>query len=348
MSDISIKLIEWFNHHQRILPWRDNAEPYPVWISEIMLQQTRVQAVIPYYDRFLARYPNIQTLAATKLEDVLHAWQGLGFYARARHLHQTAQLIRDQYSGQFPSTYKEIIQLPGIGKYTAAAILSIAFGQPYPVMDGNVMRVMARLYGISTDIRLPKTEKQIEIKLHQIFSSKQASAFNQGMMELGALICLPKQPKCDECPLNAECQAFQSGKQLELPNRSKNPQPIIVNRIIILIRREDEVLIHLRKDKGLLASMWEFPGVEASLKTVADKFEEVYGFKVRSGKKLFDSEHVFTHRHWKMRVYQGNIDQGIKLNESEFRWVTIQNLEKYPIPNAFKVIVDYCRKEIIP
>lgn len=308
-----------------------------------MLQQTRVQAVIPYYDRFLGRFPNIQSLADAELEEVLQIWQGLGYYARARNLHQAAQIIIDQYTGQFPSTYNTVLKLPGIGKYTAAAILSISFNQPYPVVDGNVLRVMARLAYISSDIRLPKTLNTIEAEVSKIFPPNQASLFNQGMMELGALICIPRQPRCNECPLSNDCKAFKNGYQSKLPFISEKPKPIIVKRIIFLIRNDDKILIHLRKPKGLLASLWEFPGVESSLKAAAVKFQDEYGFPVKVGMKLFGAEHVFTHRHWKMIVYEGIIKKEIRTDESFFKWVYASELDMYPIPSAFKTIVKYCR-----
>jgi A/G-specific adenine glycosylase len=345
LPEISASLIAWFRQHKRILPWRDNPEPYRVWISEIMLQQTRVQAVISFYERFLAKFPNLDSLAAASEEEVLLSWQGLGYYSRARNLHLAAQIIKNQFESRFPDTYDSVLSLPGIGKYTAAAILSIAFNQQYPVIDGNVLRVMARLFCITNDIRLPETDKTIADLLSQIFPPDNASDFNQGMMELGALICIPKQPRCSECPLAEECKAYQTGKQLTLPYRSQNPKQIVINRIIFLISKKDSVLIHLRPAKGLLASMWEFPGVEGNREIAESHFRKEYKMDVHLEKKLFAAEHVFTHRHWKMTLYEASLENINQLDEKVFKWARIEDLDKYPIPNAFKAILDYVKKQ---
>lgn len=346
MKSISHLLIDWFERSQRILPWRENTDAYRVWISEIMLQQTRVQSVIPYFERFLVRFPNIQVLADSSLEDVLHAWQGLGYYSRARNLHKTAVIIQSLHGGIFPTEYAKIVQLPGIGNYTASAILSIAYGLPYPVVDGNVMRVIARLYAIQSDIRNPDTIKQINENMNTLFLPDHASAFNQGMMELGALICTPGQPKCSICPLRESCHAYQNGNPGEFPFKSTAPKPTLIRRSVFLIRNGRKILIHQRPAKGLLASMWEFPGVDGIGMKASALWKETYSREIVKGKKLLKIEHQFTHRIWKMDVYEAKLLKSEFPEGEGFRFVEIDALDDYPIPTAFRAIVEYLREQL--
>jgi len=343
LPDIADRLVRWFIQNQRILPWRDNPEPYRVWVSEIMLQQTRVQTVLSYYHRFMEQYPCITALANASLEDVLNSWQGLGYYSRAKNLHKAAKIIQDQYHSIFPQEYDEILKLPGIGKYTAAAVLSIAFNQPFPVVDGNVMRVISRLFGISTNLRLPKTVKMIEMHLNSIFPAKKASDFNQGMMELGALICLPQNPKCEKCPISMFCAAYKTGKQADYPNKSIQPKPKVIHRTIVLIRKKDKYLVHKRNEKGLLASMWEFPGVDSNERTAISKFETEYGFVIDLHHKLFDTDFTFTHRIWKMSVYEASIRNELD-DSNDWKWLSFAEMTTYPFPKAFSKIMEYCKQ----
>ncbi|HBI03581.1 MAG TPA: A/G-specific adenine glycosylase, partial [Paenibacillaceae bacterium] len=266
-------LLTWFEQEKRSLPWRENKDPYRIWVSEIMLQQTRVDTVIPYYDRFMERFPTIKDLAEADLEDVYRVWEGLGYYSRAKNLHTAVREVKEQYGGVVPNTPEEIHKLKGIGPYTAGAILSIAYGLPEPAVDGNVMRVLSRVFLIQEDITKTKTRKVFEELVRKIISTGNPSNFNQALMELGALVCSPKSPQCLTCPVHTHCQAVKEGMQEALPVKKKSKKGKSVEMAVGLVRnQENQWLICKRPAEGLLANLWEFPGVEGSLEN--EKMQE--------------------------------------------------------------------------
>jgi A/G-specific adenine glycosylase len=268
MNDFAEKLLDWFRARQRNLPWRKDKDPYRIWVSEIMLQQTRVDTVIPYYERFLERFPTLEALANAPEEDVLKAWEGLGYYSRARNLQAAVREVHVTYGGAVPDTLDEISKLKGIGPYTAGAILSIAYNVAEPAVDGNVLRVMTRYWGIFDDIVKVKTRVNIEDRLRPLIPQTSAGDFTQALMELGSLVCTPKLAKCEECPVTADCVAYERGIQLELPVKSKAKPPKQEERIVAWIERkigdERQLLLFQRPAEGLLANLWELPHLQIS------------------------------------------------------------------------------------
>jgi A/G-specific adenine glycosylase len=257
-AEIRGRLACWYRRASRDLPWRQSQDPYRIWLSEIMLQQTRVVAAVPYYERFLERFPSVRALARASEEGVLAAWSGLGYYARARNLHRAAKQIAA--AGAFPRDYESIRALPGVGDYTAAAIASIAFGLPHAAVDGNVARVLARLYGERGDIGSAKTRKRLAAAAENLLDRKRPGEFNQAMMELGATVCLPGDPQCDRCPISAFCEARREGVERELPVKSRRAATVRVERTLLLIERDGRVLLRRRAaDSGRMAGFWELP-----------------------------------------------------------------------------------------
>jgi A/G-specific adenine glycosylase len=332
-------LLGWYEKEKRDLPWRGSGDPYAIWISEIMLQQTRVETVRDYYHRWMVRFPDIKSLAKADLDTVLKLWEGLGYYSRARNLHKAARLIADEMGGIFPSTYKQILALPGIGPYTAGAIASIAFGQPMPAVDGNVLRVMSRIFALP-EIDQTSVQSAIKQQVADHFPSGREGDYTQALMELGALVCVPHRPLCNCCPLIGQCQAYEQNNQRLWPIiREKKPGKEI-KRLVAVIKRGGEFLMHQRPATGLLAGLWEFPGVEGSLKKeLAPKFADEYGLQLKVGKHLLDANHVFTHLEWEMKVYEATLVNDDDLGgRPDFRWVRTNELEQLAIPTAFQKI----------
>ena len=321
------RMLDWYSAAKRDLPWRRSRDPYAVLVSEVMLQQTRIETVIGYYDRFMRAYPTAEALAAAPEEDVLKLWEGLGYYSRARNLHKAAKQIAA--AGGFPQETEEIRKLAGVGDYTAAAVASIAFGRRAAAVDGNVTRVIARLYGLKDDTAQPAVRRKIAEMLEPVIpepvladggaSNHGPGEFTQALMELGELICIPKVPRCENCPLKDLCVAAQTGRTAELPYRSPKAAPVAVHRYIAVIRREPDgaVLLHRRPAKGLLAGSWEFPGTEkmpdASEAAFRQVFHEAFlrecGISIRPLRYLGEVRHVFTHREWIMQVYEADLEQ---------------------------------------
>jgi A/G-specific adenine glycosylase len=268
------RLLRWFRTHRRDLPWRRSRDPYRIWLSEIMLQQTRVAAVVPYYERFLRRFPTVRSLASAPLDAVLKHWAGLGYYSRARNLHAAAKQIVAQHSGRFPADYDTALALPGIGRYTASAILSIAYGAPLAVLDGNVARVLARLGAVRGDLRKPKRWRTLEVTAQTLLASRHPGDWNQAMMELGATVCLPRAPHCDACPAARCCRAFQMGIAEELPSKRLKRAPVKVQiaAAILLDARDRTLLVKEpgKHDGVLFSRMWQFPAVEAARDPATD------------------------------------------------------------------------------
>ncbi|MGJ7918936.1 A/G-specific adenine glycosylase [Neobacillus sp. LXY-4] len=331
-------LINWFEVEQRQLPWRENQDPYRIWVSEIMLQQTRVDTVIPYYNRFIKQFPTIKTLAEADEEKVLKAWEGLGYYSRVRNLHAAVKEVHEHYGGQVPNSPKEIASLKGVGPYTAGAILSIAFGLPEPAVDGNVMRVLSRILLITEDIAKPSVRKIFEQAVRTIISYENPSYFNQALMELGALICTPTSPSCLLCPVRDHCHAFSEGVQDQLPVKTKKKRERLVSIVsAVLSNHEGKLLIHKRPKEGLLANLWEFPNVETHLTFKNEKqhlmksLQEKFMVEAVIGDYLGQIDHVFSHLEWNIHVYKGNMTTEVE-ESPELRLVSLDELSEYAFP----------------
>jgi A/G-specific adenine glycosylase len=343
-EDFQKDLISWFSREQRDLPWRKDRDPYKVWVSEIMLQQTRVDTVIPYFNRFLEKFPTLDALALAEEDEVLKAWEGLGYYSRVRNLQTAVKEVHEQYGGIVPDTPKEISSLKGVGPYTAGAILSIAYGKPEPAVDGNVMRVFSRILSIWLDIAKPSSRKVFEEAVRALISKENPSYFNQALMELGALICTPTSPSCLLCPVREHCRAFDEGVQEELPVKSKKKAARKLNMAAAVIFTEDDrIVIHKRPGTGLLANLWEFPNFEVSTsrsgrKQLEERLEADY--KVDASLKAGVTtkiQHVFSHIIWDIEVYAGSVESSA-LNGTELIAVTEQELEKYAFPVSHQKI----------
>lgn len=266
LKEIVSPLLNWFDGNARILPWRSNPEAYRVWVSEIMLQQTRVEAVKPYYERFMRELPDIKSLAMAPEEVILKLWEGLGYYNRVRNMQKAAILIIEKHGGSMPADYEQLLELPGIGSYTAGAVGSIAFGIPVPAVDGNVLRVLSRVLANSEDIGKQSVKKMYEQRLLLVMPKKCPGAFNQSLMELGALICLPNgEPKCSECPIFEMCTARKQGIVMELPKKSPKKPRRIEEKTVLVIQDGAHIALKKRTDKGLLAGLYEFPNVSGEL-----------------------------------------------------------------------------------
>jgi len=332
-------LLAWYDSQKRDLPWRINRDPYRIWVSEIMLQQTRVETVKPYYEKFMEKFPTVEALAEAPEEEVLKAWEGLGYYSRARNLKAAAREVKARYGGVVPDTPEEIRKLKGIGPYTAGAILSIAYEKPEPAVDGNVMRVFSRLLYLSDDIGKPATRSKIEHLVRQIIPEGRAGDFNQALMELGATVCMPRTPHCLTCPVFDYCLARREGVQEELPvkGKARPPRPVQLQAAVLL--RDGQVLIHKRPEQGLLAGMWVFPMVETDDETrearqrelLADGLLEQFGVEADVQERLGDVQHAFSHLQWNMRVW---LCDWIAGEPAQGRFVSLDELDGYVLPTA--------------
>lgn len=347
------RLLGWYRKNGRDLPWRKTSSPYKIWLSEIMLQQTRVDTVIPYYFRFLAMFPTIQALAMASLQEVLKAWEGLGYYSRVRNMHRAANMIVRNYGGEFPRTMQEIRSLPGIGPYTAGAIGSIVFQLPVPVVDGNVIRVLARFFTIDDEIFTVKAKKQFWQFAGKLVPEKNPGDFNQALMEIGALICTPDKPNCAQCPIAGECLAMQHGRQADLPvRREKSPVPHY--RIGAgLIWRNGKILIARRPENGLLGGLWEFPGGkkeagESIRECVLREIGEELHITVRVAEHFMTVKHAYTHFRITMDVFHCHWEAGEPVCRActDFKWVNVNDLDHFPFPRANKRIVERIMEEM--
>ncbi|MFX3623316.1 MAG: A/G-specific adenine glycosylase [Ectobacillus sp.] len=344
-------LISWFEREQRDLPWRINKDPYRVWVSEIMLQQTRVEAVKPYYKNFMEKFPTLEALANAHEDEVLKAWEGLGYYSRARNLHAAVKEVQENYGGKVPDTPEEISKLKGVGPYTKGAILSIAYDVPEPAVDGNVMRVFSRILSIWDDIAKPKTRKLFEDVVREVISKENPSYFNQGLMELGALICIPKNPSCLLCPVRPHCRAFHEGVQKELPVKSKAKEPKIVPIAAGVLRTKDgKYVVNKRPSTGLLANMWEFPNVEVQegvsnhKQQLAHYMKETFGLPVNVGEYTTTVQHTFTHRTWDIFVFYGTVEGEVAETDT-LKLLTGEQFAEYTFSRSHKRIFEQCVRQ---
>lgn len=338
-------LMSWYADHARPLPWREDNSGYRVWISEIMLQQTRIETVIPYYHAFLEKMPTLRALAEAPTETLMKCWEGLGYYSRARNLQKAAKQVIESGREQLPTTYAELIKLPGIGEYTAGAIASIAFHERVPAVDGNVMRVLARLSASYTDVLSTAAKKEFFALASELVPEKDPGQFNQAVMELGETICLPNtSPHCELCPLQEMCRAHELGIADDLPVRSgPKARKVEQKTVCVLMTAEEEprILLHKRPETGLLAGLFEFPNFPGSLddREVSKVLNEL-GLSIQNLQPLPGAKHVFSHIEWLMSGYFG-IVSGEALSDG-YLWVTREQMKKqYALPSAFRAFLPF-------
>ena len=344
LRNIVKPLVNWYRENKRDLPWRHNPDAYRVWISEIMLQQTRVEAVKGYYDRFLKALPTVKDLAEAEEDKLLKLWEGLGYYNRVRNMQKAAQQIMVDHAGNFPDTYEEILQLKGIGNYTAGAISAFAYGIPKPAVDGNVLRVISRITGSYEDIMKQSVRKKIESALEQVIPADAASDFNQGLIELGAIVCVPNgEPKCEKCPVQEYCIAHAKNLTAEIPVKKKAKARKIEERTVLIFKDGKQIAIRKRPAKGLLAGLYEFPNLEGKL-----SMDEVTEYSKKIGlmpvrvQKLPEAKHIFSHIEWHMTGYEVIVDELEKTNEKGFLFIHPEQIKKeYSIPSAFEKYTEY-------
>lgn len=348
-------LLDWYQIHKRDLPWRRSKNPYYIWISEVMLQQTRVDTVIPYFHRFVDQFPTVEALATAPEENVLKAWEGLGYYSRARNLQTAVREVHERYGGIVPQTKEEISSLKGVGPYTSGAVLSIAYNKPEPAVDGNVMRVLARYFLIEEDIMKPATRTKMEKLARELILEGTASDFNQALMELGAMVCTPRSPHCLTCPVMAQCSAREAGMEESLPIKKKAKPPRPELRAVAFIEgtgeNEGKWLIRQRPQEGLLARMWELPHVaweseawhshEDNRSELRQALAEQEQIVIQPDDWFMDTEHVFSHIVWKMKIYRAKLGSANRPNNGgewvpfHYRWVGPEELHQYAFPNVF-------------
>lgn len=334
------------------MPWRHNRTPYRIWISELMLQQTRVDQVVPYFNRFMKRFPTMKSLAAASQEDVLKIWEGLGYYSRARNLHKAAGIIATRHKGRFPNRAEEIIRLPGIGSYTAAAIGSLAFNLDLAVLDGNVIRVLSRLFAYAKDSGSTLARKELQQLADTLLVKGDAGNFNEAMMELGATVCLPKNPQCTACPFLRVCIGHQSGRPTDYPVKApKKKVPHIVVGAAVVTNRKGEVLIAQRRERDMLGGLWEFPGGkqetgETIQQCIARELKEELGIEVEIGDFLVTVRHAYSHFTMDMHTFFARIRSGRPrpLHCQDYQWLNISDLRKVPYSKADLYIIDELEK----
>jgi len=333
LSAMAEPLLAWYDINKRDLPWRGTRDPYRVWVSEIMLQQTRVAAVLPYYQRWMERLPTVTALAEVDDEELMKLWQGLGYYSRARNLKKAAQVIAEEYGGRFPDAYEGLVSLPGVGDYTAGAIASIAFGQPVPAVDGNVLRVAARVAEIRENVLDGAVKRSFRGLMAAAMPQDRPGEYNQALMDLGATVCLPNgRPECGRCPLAGLCEARRLGIAEELPVRTKKPPRRAEKMTVYLLLRDGRVALRKRPQEGLLAGLWEFPHVSGALTDVeAGAPLKGWGLTALDWREKITAKHVFTHVEWHMTGYV----LAVKGDGSGFTWADRAGLAKLAVPSAF-------------
>ncbi len=351
ISSLHNDLINWFAQHKADLPWRQSQDPYAIWLSEIMLQQTQVTTVIPYYERFLARFPTVEALAAAPLDDLLKLWEGLGYYSRARNLHRAAQIVAGQFGGQFPTSVDELRRLPGIGDYTAGAVASLAFGINTPVLDGNVMRIFTRLFDIEEDITLTATKNALWQLAESLVPVGRAGPWNEGLMELGRRICTPKSPDCAHCPIAHHCAARALGVQLERPVKTPKPKTPHFDVTAAVTRREDgRILIAQRPVDGMLGGLWEFPGGkrepgESLPECLRREILEELGVEIEVGAQIGTVRHAYTHLRITLYAFECRWISGEPqaIQCANWAWVTLADLDHYAFPVTDQKIIAMLR-----
>ena len=334
MKQIASALLAWYDRNARVLPWRGFHDAYRTWVSEAMLQQTRVETVLSYYDRFLARFPDLPSLAAAPEADVLKAWEGLGYYSRARNLWNGARQVVSEYDGILPRDPEQLRKIRGIGPYTAGAVASIAYDVPVPAVDGNVVRVLSRVFGIRADARAPETRRRIETLAASLVPAERPGDYNQAVMDLGATVCVPGTPDCGRCPLSGCCDAFRAGDASALPVLPKARPPREIPCAVLLIRSGSRVLMRLRTER-LLQGLWCFPMLEGTFspEEAAARAREELGLSCSDPVEAGSARHVFTHQVWQMRLYTMSAEASAPAPEG-YAFIPVDSLSSLPLPAA--------------
>lgn len=349
ITQIQTLLLDWYRQNRRDLPWRREKDPYKIWVSEVMLQQTRVETVIPYFQRFMKRFPTLTDLATASEEEVLKEWEGLGYYSRIRNLHAAVREVQAKYGGHVPAKKEDISQLKGVGPYTAGAVLSIAYGQPEPAVDGNVMRVLSRWYMIEEDISQAKTRKTMEQIASRLIPAEAPGDFNQALMELGATVCLPSSPYCLLCPVQEECRALAAGRPKEFPYKKKKKPPRKQEVVFLLLLHEKSLLVERRPVKGLLSNMWALPTLEIAERSdsevVIENWLQKQGLVVNDRQEIAQLEHLFTHRHWNISLQVANCATAVLPHAERLHWWSIERFSQVAKASvyrkAFELYLEY-------
>ena len=342
------RLLAWFDEARRPMPWRETDDPYRIWISEVMLQQTRVDQAWPYYERFTDAFPTVEALAAADLDDVLRLWEGLGYYSRARNLHRAAQRVVDTYDGRVPDTEDDIRTLPGVGPYTAAAVLSIAYGRPLAVLDGNVIRVLTRVFAVADDVTSSRTRRHLQALADALLPPEHPARFNEAVMELGATVCTPTSPACLACPLGGVCTAYAEDEPERYPV-SKKKKPVPHHDIAVGVLTDDagRILVTKRPEDAMLGGLWEFPGgkVEPG-ESVEDacrrELREELGVEVEVGEPLARIDHAYSHFKITLHAFACRILNGTpEHHEAQpMQWVAVEDLDDYAFPRANRRLIE--------
>ena len=348
IEEFASRLLEWYTQHKRDLPWRRRPEPYHVLLSEFMLQQTQVKTVLPYYESFLQAYPTLEDLARSEEREVLSSWSGLGYYNRARNLHRTAQLICEKYDGVLPRDYERVLELPGVGRYTAGALLSIAYGEPLPILDGNIQRLLARYLKIRRDLTGSGAEPVWELLSRMVqkpLVGERISDFNQALMEMGALVCTSKDPLCTECPLGDSCLARREGIQEELPVRTKPRKVQNFQFAIAVVRRDGRYLLTQNGESKFLRGFWEFPKVALptgqqlpSHDQLEETFMGTHGLMIRIEESFGPVEHRITFRKLRLHPLRARLEEEPEKSKG-FVWASLGAKRDYPVPSFVGKIV---------
>jgi A/G-specific adenine glycosylase len=338
-SQFTADLLAWYAEHARVLPWRGDCDPYAVWVSEIMLQQTRVETVIPYFERWMKRFPDLASLAQASQQEVLSAWEGLGYYSRARNLHHAAQIVINEMNGELPRDPQALARLPGVGRYTAGAIASLAFGVDAPALDGNIRRVLARVFNLVEPARSPAGERRLWELAAEHLPPGQAGDYNQAMMDLGATICTPRLPNCPGCPVSRNCRALALGVQEQRPVLQKKPATPHYIVTAAVICRDRQVLITQRPPDGLLGGLWEFPGGkqqpgEELTDCLQREISEELGVQINVQNQMGVYRHAYTHFRVTLHAFRCTLHNGTAprpLQVNDLRWVTPADLPGFPM-----------------
>ena len=341
------QLTDWYRRCARQLPWRQRSDPYAIWVSEVMLQQTRVDTVTDYYRRFLDRFPTVQALADAPADAVMKAWEGMGYYTRARNLHHAARIVAYDHDGQLPASVEGLGKLPGVGPYTAGAIASIAFGLDEPVLDGNVVRVLTRVFGIAEPVKAATTQSRLWDLARDLIPPGQAGLFNQAVMDLGATTCTPRQPRCPQCPIADACAARAAGTQEQLPVKAPARKTPHCDVVVGVIRRRGRILVDRRPAKGLLGGLWEFPGGkiepgETHAQALRREIREEVGLDVTVGEKIATVKHAYSHFRITMHAYacQAPSGKARALACDAIKWIWPKQLAEHAFPRANRKVIE--------
>ena len=332
--DFAALLLRWYDEHARTLPWRGIHNAYHTWVSETMLQQTRVETVLSYYDRFISRFPTVEALASAPEDEVLKLWEGLGYYRRARNLHKGAQQVAAEFGGAMPSDVKELLKISGIGEYTAGAIASIAYDQPVPAVDGNVIRVVSRVTGIRENVGIPSVKRRIAQEAAALVPKERPGDFNQAMMDLGATICVPGTPSCEKCPVAALCDAYREGDAENIPELPRKNPPKVINYDLCLIFNGNRVLMRQRTET-MLQGLWIYPMIEEhhTMKQLPALVKRKISLPVTDIQAAGEAKHIFTHQVWQMKIYTM---QTTAEAPAGWRFVTLEEMQQLTIPTAVR------------